>query len=27
VREWPALVIAPRRCVSPELCSPGTRPR
>ena len=27
VREWPALVIAPRRCVSPELYSRGTRPR
>src|SRR5262245_37286363 len=27
VRAWPALVIAPRRCVSPELYSQGTRPR
>jgi hypothetical protein len=27
VREWPALVIGPRRWVSPELYSRGTRPR
>ena len=27
VCEWPALVMGPRRCVSPELCSRGTRPR
>jgi hypothetical protein len=27
VCEWPALVMGPRRCVSPELCSRGTGPR
>ena len=27
VRPEPALVMGPRRCVSPELASRGTRPR